>query len=82
MHASLWLYCARRSNEGLTGDLSAEDSLLFRWGTNATKHVDLNWFEIKKGEKSVYCGLSHPPNLPQLGEDLWAFFSHQCRPCR
>jgi len=70
MHAGLWFYRARRSDERLTGDLATEDSLLFRRGTDSAEHIDFDGLEIKESEKCVYCGLSHPPNLPQLGEDL------------
>ena len=64
VHSRLGFDCACRSDERLTGNLPTEDSLLFRRGTDASEHIDFDGFEIKKGEECVYCGLSHPPNLP------------------
>jgi hypothetical protein len=46
-------------DEGLPGDLAAEDALALLVGTHAPEEVDLDGFEVEEGDEIVHLSLGH-----------------------
>ena len=63
---------ASSGDEGLTGDLTAEDTLDLLVRTDATKDVDFDGFEIEQTYDRVEGSLGHPAILPEAAAPIRA----------